>query len=151
MAGRNAPGSGGFDGVAAWLMALADDDLFPKLWDSCQEPERMQSNFSSAPVMASWLSGHRARPTYGEPNSTSTPAVNDPIKSEGKVDAKKNFEDLIETVISTIQEPEITEAGIAAVMAKLQAYSTGINQLVDALPPGTANGRDGGSGAGAAV
>lgn len=54
-------------------------------------------------------------------------------------------------MISTIQEPEITEAGVAAVMAKLQAYSAGINLLVDALPPDTANGGDGGPGAGSAA
>lgn len=60
-------------------------------------------------------------------------------------------QDLIETVISTIQGPEITEAGVATVMAKLQAYSAGINLLVDALPPDTANGGAGGSGAAAAV
>lgn len=52
-------------------------------------------------------------------------------------------QDLIETVISTIQEPEVTEAGVAAVMAKLHAYSAGINRLVDSLPPNTANGADG--------
>ncbi|CAN0213598.1 unnamed protein product, partial [Hapterophycus canaliculatus] len=44
-------------------------------------------------------------------------------------------QDLIETVITTIQQPEVTEAGVAAVMARLQAYSAGINRLVDALPP----------------
>eukprot|EP00903_Cladosiphon_okamuranus_P014997 g13877.t1 len=82
---------------------------------------------------------------------TSPPAVNDPVKSEPIVDVKKKFEDLIETIISTIQEPEVTEAGVAAVMGKLQAYSAGINLMVDALPPDTANGRDGGTGAGAAV
>lgn len=57
-------------------------------------------------------------------------------------------QDLVETVISTIQEPEITEADVAAVMAKLQAYSAGVNLLADALPPDTANGGDGGPGAG---
>ena len=60
-------------------------------------------------------------------------------------------QDLIETIISTIKEPEVTEAGVAAVMAKLQAYSSGVSLLVDALPPDTANGGDGGPGAGAAV
>lgn len=54
-----------------------------------------------------------------------------------------NDQDLIETVISTIQEPEVTEAGVAVVMAKLQAYSAGINRLVDSLPPDNANGADG--------
>lgn len=60
-------------------------------------------------------------------------------------------QDLIETIISTIQAPEVTEAGVAAVVGKLQAYSAGINLLVDALPPDTANGSDGGLGARAAV
>lgn len=59
-------------------------------------------------------------------------------------------QDLIETVISTIQEPEVTEAGVAAVMARLQAYSDGINRLVETLPPEAANGNDGGVGVGRA-
>lgn len=59
-------------------------------------------------------------------------------------------QDLIETVISTIQEPEVTEAGVAAVMARLQAYSDGINRLVETLPPEAANGNEGGVGVGRA-
>lgn len=60
-------------------------------------------------------------------------------------------QDLIETVISTIKEPEVTDAGVAAVMAKLQAYSSGINLLVDALPPDAANGTGTGTDAGPAA
>lgn len=43
--------------------------------------------------------------------------------------------DLIETVITTIQEPEVTDEGVAAVVSRLQAYSAGITGLVDSLPP----------------
>lgn len=46
-------------------------------------------------------------------------------------------------VITTIQEPEVTEAGIAAVMSRLQAYSACMAGLMDSLPPGAANGNDG--------
>lgn len=53
-------------------------------------------------------------------------------------------------MITTIQQPEVTDAGVAAVMARLQAYSAGINRLVDALPPEAANGNDRG-GAGMAM
>lgn len=54
-------------------------------------------------------------------------------------------------MITTIQQPEVTDAGVAAVMARLQAYSAGINRLVDALPPEAANGNDGaGAGVGLA-
>lgn len=45
------------------------------------------------------------------------------------------FQDLIETVMTTIQEPDVTDEGVAAVVSRLQAYSAGITGLVDTLPP----------------
>lgn len=51
-------------------------------------------------------------------------------------------------MIHTIQEPEVTEAGVAAVLARLHDYSAGITGLVDSIPPEAANGNDGGRGVG---
>lgn len=45
--------------------------------------------------------------------------------------------ELIETVMTTIQEPEVTDAGVAAVVSRLQAYSAGISGMVNRLPPET--------------
>ncbi|CAM9776744.1 unnamed protein product [Ectocarpus sp. 8 AP-2014] len=87
------------------------------------------------------------------PTAQPAPAMDASVNTEVKVEPTgvvKQFEDLIETVISTIQEPEVTEAGVAAVMARLQAYSDGINRLVETLPPEAANGNEGGVGVGRA-
>lgn len=59
-----------------------------------------------------------------------------------------SLQDLIETVMSTIQEPEVTDEGVAAVVARLQAYSAGVTGLVDSLPPEAANGTETGGGGG---
>ncbi|CAN0071683.1 unnamed protein product [Sphacelaria rigidula] len=37
--------------------------------------------------------------------------------------------------MTTIQEPDVTDAGVAAVVARLQAYSAGISAMVNNLPP----------------
>lgn len=42
--------------------------------------------------------------------------------------------------MTTIQAPEVTDDGVAAVVARLQAYSAGISGMVASLPPETSNG-----------
>lgn len=37
--------------------------------------------------------------------------------------------------MTTIQEPEVTDAGVAAVVSRLQAYSAGITGMLSMLPP----------------
>lgn len=53
-----------------------------------------------------------------------------------------SWQDLIETVINTIQEPEVTDVGVSAVITSLQTYNAVMNSLLEGLPPDVPNGGD---------